>query len=368
MDATGLENDRKTLDGFLSNIAEKEEISAESINEALFLFEQFECWGPYFTLIKKCLKNPGTRKTIDYINLARVQNLYLEDVFSAAETCTLLVTEMKISNKIFTEEVLPKILEEEDYTAESSIRNTVWNQFESKVDKVSCLERLCLLYEKKTHSDVNLAETYETLLGVDSDNVKALRYFKLVYAQNNEWEEVVNFLNRILACVKHKSEKYRVAQELSVIFLYQLDKPQDAILTIETHCNQSPLDTSTILYDAYHRIGKWQGCLGVLRECLLSAEDETARAVLHFKIGGILETLDEQEDALENFQKAAVLWPEFIDAYEGAIGMALKLQKFDLVLTWMQKIEKNLFDKTLIDQIQQASKRLKDGMEQAANA
>ena len=108
--------------------------------------------------------------------------------------------------------------------------------------------------------------------------------------------------------------------------------------------------------------------MGVLRECLLSAEDETARAVLHFKIGGILETLDEQEDALENFQKAAVLWPEFIDAYEGAIGMALKLQKFDLVLTWMQKIEKNLFDKTLIDQIQQASKRLKDGMEQAANA
>src|SRR5690606_34589055 len=149
--------------------------------------------------------------------------------------------------------------------------------------------------------------------------------------QNNEWDEVVKYLNRLLQCVKHKAEAYRVAQELAAIFLYQLDLPEEAIKVINTYCAESPLDTSTILYDAHHRLADWNGCLKVLRECLLGVDEEPGRAVLHFKIAGISEQLGDYDGALENYMKAASQWPEFLDAYEGVIGLSLDHQKFDTV-------------------------------------
>ena len=335
--------------------------------EALSLLEEFECWDPYFLMIKENINDASKRHLSDFTSLAKVQNLYLENVFAAAETCGQMIDLLKTDNSQFTEEALSQIIEEDDFTAEASIRSSIWDKFSEKQDRIDCLERLCLLYEKKTHNDALLAETYETLLDVDSKNVKALRYFKILYSHNNEWEEVIKYLRKLLECVNHKVERYRVAQELAVIYLYQLDLPHDAIKVLERHCEESPLDTSTILYDAHHRLGNWGGCLKVLRESLLHSDEDHARAVLHYKIAGILRNENEIEEAHEDFKKAATLWPDFLDSYEGVISTAVKLKKFDSVIDWLKTFETKIIDRTLVEQLQQATKRLNDGMAQEQN-
>jgi tetratricopeptide (TPR) repeat protein len=367
MDAATQQKDVERIKGILAQIDQTPPMPRTERDNALSVLEEFECWGPFFRLIKQAIENSAERTFGDYIKLAKAQNIYLEDVFAAADTCASLVGDLKISHKAFSEEVLPQIIEEEDFAAETTLRGAVWNKFSEDKDKVDCLERLCMLYEKKTHNDSQLAETYDTLLSVDEDNVKALRYFKLVFAQNNEWDEVVKYLNRLLQVVKHKAEVYRVAQELAAIFLYQLDLPEEAIRVISTHCAESPLDTSTILFDAHHRLADWNGCLKVLRECLLGVDEDAGQAVLHFKIAGISEQLGDLDAALENYMKAATQWPEFMDAYEGVIGLLLEQKKFDSVLDWIGKLEENVRDTTLLEQLQQASKRLKEGIDSAAS-
>lgn len=340
-------------------------LSAQARTEILETFEQFECWAPYFRLLKRCLQDPSTRQLSDYVRLARVQNLYLEDVFAAAETCAAMVVEMKIPYQKFTEEVLPQVIEFEDYSAEATILSAACDRFPEVTDHVQAIERLCMLYEKKTHNETQLGKTYEKLLAIDPRNVKALRYFKLVFTQNNEWEEVVGILRTLITCVKHQQELFRVAQELAAIYLYQLDMAEEAINVLETHCAESPLDTSTILYDAYQRMADWAGCLKVLRQCLLNVDDDSGRAVLHFKIGSLLEQTSDLDGAIENFTKSAKLWPQFLDAVEGIINIGVLKQDWKLVQTWLQTLEGSIQDERLKVQLKQAQRRVQDGLAHA---
>lgn len=338
-------------------------LSSDQRLQALEVFEAHECWGPYFRLLQACLKDPATRQLADYLRLARVQNLYLEDVFAAAETCANMVAELKLSYLSFSVDVLPRLVEFEDFGAEATILSAVSDRFPSHEDHVACLERLCMLYEKKTHNEALLGRTYERLLALEPRNVKALRYFKLVYTQNGDWEEVVGVLKTLLASVGHPQELFRVAQELAAIHLYQLDSPEHAINVLETYCADSPLDTSTILFDSYQRISNWAGCLKVLRQCLLTVDDDMGRAILHYKIGGLHEQLGELDEALEDFTKAAKLWPQFLDAIEGIVAVGAAKQDWKLIQSWLGTLTERVQDDRLRSQLKQAARRLQDGVE-----
>jgi tetratricopeptide (TPR) repeat protein len=328
-------------------------------------FEKHECWGPYFRLIKRQLDDPQTRQLSDYVRLARVQNLYLEDVFAAAESCANLVAALGVSYRRFNEQILPQVIEFEDFAAEATILGAICDKLPAPADHVACLERLCMLYEKKTHNEAQLGKTYEKLLHIDPRNVKALRYFKLVFTQNNEWEEVVGILKTLLDCVTHPQELFRVAQELAAIYLYQLDMAQEAITILETYCESSPLDTSTILFDAYQRLADWPGCLRVLRECLLNVDDDQGRAVLHFKIATLLDQTRDAAGAAENYARAATLWPDFLDAVEGVVNAAIARQDWPTLQTWLEKLTQRVRDEKLVSQLRQASRRLADGISHA---
>jgi tetratricopeptide (TPR) repeat protein len=336
--------------------------------QALDTLEQYECWGPFFRLVKRGIQDPTRRHAGDFVRLARVQNLYLEDVFAAAETAAALVQELKLSYPKFVQEVLPQVVEFEDFNAEATILSSVCDRFPSPSDHVACLERLCMLYEKKTHNEAQLNKTYEKLLDTDKRNVKALRYFKLVYTQGGDWEEVVGILRTLLSCVTHPQELFRVAQELAAIHLYQLDQAEDAVRVLETHCADSPLDTSTIMFDAYQRLANWHGCLKVLRQCLLTVDDEMGRAILHFKIASLHEQLQDLDQALDQFSKAAKLWPQLLDAIEGVINVAVLKKDWAQVHAWLGVLIDRCQDEKLNVQLKQAMARLKDGMDLAARA
>ncbi len=119
---------------------------------------------------------------------------------------------------------------------------------------------------------------------LDPLNIKALRYFKLLFTQNYEWEKVVTMLRNLLTASKHARDVFRVGQELAAVLLYQLDRPQEAIDVVTKYCEGSPLDTSTISYDAYQRLNDWQGCLRILRECVLSVEDKISALTSAFEL------------------------------------------------------------------------------------
>ncbi len=329
---------------------------------ALDLLEHYECWGPYFRLIRRRLNDNKLRKPEDYVKLAKVQNQNLEDVFAAAETSANLVSDQNVSFQDFSETILPQIIDFEDHASEAAILSAVSERFFEVHDRVKCLERLCMLYEKRTHNETQLIRTYEHLLNTDSKNVKALRFFKLIHTQNAEWDEVVQKLRQLLECVTHPQEVFRYAQELAAVYLYQLDAPDQAIQVMEVYCSNSPLDTSTIMFDAFQAMSDLDGCLRVLRQCLVGVNDDVSRATLHYKMAAIQEQKKDFKSAVENYEKSAGLSPTFLDPLEGIISIYTITNDWENLQKWMKKLRAVVKDEKLKVQLNQAIKRVDDGI------
>jgi tetratricopeptide (TPR) repeat protein len=213
-----------------------------------------------------------------------------------------------------------------------------------------------------------LAEAYDKLLSTDAGNLKALRYFKLVFTQSNEWEEVTRILKALLQNVTYPQEIYRVAQELAAVLLYQLNEPREALRVLDTHCSDSPLDTSTILYDAYETLGDLDGCLRILRQCLLSVSDDSGRSKLLYKIATIEEQRGDKSSALKHYTKSFEVWPSLLDAAEGIVSIAIEQKNWPLLEETLISLYDKIQDGRLRGQIEQATKRLKNGVEHATHA
>lgn len=358
----------KEIHQLVASIDSGAPLDAQAQRQALEKLEIFECWQPFFRLLKRSIDDPKIRSNDHFVRLAKVQNLYLEDIFEAAKTCARMVEQLHLSYRRFAEQVLPQVIEFEDWTAEATILSAVQPKFRGKDDQVACLERLTMLFEKKTHNNTELTRTYEALLALDPANIKALRYYKLLYTQDNSWREVIGILKALMNTVRRPQELHRYAQELAAIHLYQLDQAADAVKVVELYCAESTLDTSTILYDAYNRLGDWRGCLKVLRQCFLGVDTDESRAVLHLKMASLHEQLRELEESQDHYAKAAKYNPQLLDAAEGMINIALVRKDWAMVRAGLLTLAGTVKDARLASQLTLAAKRLADGLEHAQRA
>ena len=125
---------------------------AESI-DALDLLEAYECWTPFTELIQAMIKDPKRRKLIYYVRLAKMQNQYVEDIFSAAETCSKAVSDLKLNFERFTQ-VLREVLSQDDWSAEAVILQSVSGKFQNLKDSQKLSNKI--ISPKSTPKDSTL--------------------------------------------------------------------------------------------------------------------------------------------------------------------------------------------------------------------
>lgn len=327
--------------------------------------ERHECWTPLFRLINARIAKPGTRHQSDYTRMARCQIQYLEDVFAAAQTCARMLREIPCGYGEFRDQVIERVLEPEDWSAESVILQSIIDLLPNQVDQIACQERLCLLFEKKIPNDTQLADAYERLLALSPTSSKALRYFKMVFAQEGDWNRVVQVLRSMHHAASHPQESFRVAQEIATTLLYQLDQPREALAVLDEHCADSPLDTSTIQYDAHHRLRDWNGCLNVLRQSQLNADSDAERAALHFRSGEIADLMGNTPLALEHFQKSTALMPSLLDAHEKIVNTRLAAKEWPKLVEALNGLRAATKDDALRAGLQEVIQRVEEGSRNA---
>lgn len=301
-------------------------------------------------------------KITHFVRLAKAQLHFLEDQFAAVETATRCLRHFKMTYTDFQEQFLKIILDQDAWGVEAAILQPCVDEFLKSEDAIMALERLCLIYEKKTHNEDYLRKSFEKLLRIDEFNIKALKYFKLIHTQSGEWVQVSSILQKMLAAPIHQQDRYRYAQELAGVFLYQLDLPEDCIKIIDGYCADSYLDTSTIHYDAYQRMGKWDGCLGVLLECLKSVKDNSSSSILHFKAGVLLEQMGQEQQAMNHYRQSIELWPRFILPVEKVIAIEIRRERWDELLEMLRYVHGLVKDNRSEASLGDVIDRLKEGL------
>lgn len=332
------------------------------VERILSTLEAYECWQPYFRLIASKIKQPSRRSINDYICLARIYYRYLEDAKKAGDSCFQMVRDLNIPFVLVRDEVIPQIISEDDYKTEAVLLEAMLPALDEREDTIACLERLCLIYEKKKYDEQRLNNSYEKLVSLDPQNLKALRYFKVIYTQNQEWNRVVRVLRDLYENSRHQNDRFRIAQELATVYLYQLDEPRAAIEVIETLCANSPLDTTTIHYEAFYRLEDWQGCMRVLENYLEKLETPFDKAVILFKIGELESLLGRSDEASERYHQSLKLAPHFLESLENLIEIYIENRDWNGVMNSLEHLKSVVHKEHLKERVDEAIGRLKDGL------
>jgi tetratricopeptide (TPR) repeat protein len=145
---------------------------------------------------------------------------------------------------------------------------------------------------------------------------------------------------------------------MASVYLYHLDKPKQAIETIETYCADSPLDTSMIHYDAYERLGDLNSCIKVIESCVPKIDNEYHKAVLYYKAGLLEERKGKSEDAIPWHKKAIDLAPTLLEPYERLCGIYSKSESWVTLQDTLKKFSRVLQNKELIYNIEELEKRI----------
>lgn len=342
----------------------KGQISADHSLEPIFdRLQAFECWTSYFQLLEQQIDNPKKRQLDYYVRTARAYSVHLEDIQKAAKVCLKMMKDLRLSYQEFRDKALYSIIGEQDYGDEGIILQTIYPKLRSKEDNIACMERLCLIYEKKKYDETNLNKSYERLIELDPYNQKALRYFKIVYTQNNQWEKVAQVLMNLFTSAKHLNDRYRSAQELAAVYLYQLDAPANAIEVLEKYCADSPLSTFAIHYEAYYRMQNWEGCLKVLQAQVKKVSGDLNKANLTLRIGETLEKLRRPDDALTAYKRVLELAPNMLEPLEKLIDIYLRQENWTAVLETLRMLDECLDDPFLKDKVKEGIDRLQEALD-----
>ncbi len=351
-----------TIESVISHIKTRHSVGEDVYEAYLNQLESYECWDYWFDLVKTHAGSSPSGFADDHCRLARVNIRYFEDVTAAAESCKAIVESSGMAYSQFRTGVLDRIIDHEEFATEGVLLRTVWERFSAIEDRVEALERICFIYEKKTHNEQLLNQFYERLLKVMPDNSKALRYFRTLYTQQQEWESVVDVLQKLFSAAKHPQEGFRYAQEMAAVYLYQLENAKEAVKIIEQKCKNSTLDTSTIHYEAYFRLGNINGCLNVLRGCLLSIDDDVTRSVIHYRIASLFEQQDNYSNAYQNFEKSYQLNSGLVEAVEGMISTSIKMKDWTKVKEWLAVLSSKVSSPVLANQVRSGLSRLEEGL------
>ncbi len=344
---------------YLTKIESGSKLSKAECDEYLRELARYECWNSFNKLIQTIIFEPGSKqeRLYYYIWLASVQYSHLDDIQSCIITCQNILEKFELNYAEFRRDVLHKIIGLENWEDEAKILYNCYKLFRRSGDIIKTLERLTLLYEKKCPHDELLAESFDELLKFDEYNIKALKYFKLVFTQQNDWVSVANILKKILHAGKEQ-EKYRIAHELATVFVYHEANYKEAIDVLNKFCKNSPLETSNLYYEAYYRLGDFESCIMVLGELRKKTSSTREKNLITNRLGHLYLKTGQIKKAVEMFEQVLGVDPHFFEAYEMLVNIAIDQKNWRYLLKTLNLLKARIRSASLREGIETLSVQL----------
>ncbi|MDE3268884.1 MAG: hypothetical protein OYH77_01205 [Pseudomonadota bacterium] len=344
------------LRAVVDRIRHNDRISPSESDQIAQLLVDYECWDSLFTLLGTHSKDNQELFLANQKFAIRTHIKYVNDDQACVELLDKIITTYKVNFSFIWDEVRHQL--EDDVLLQARVLTAIWDRFDQLDCRVKCLERLCLVYEKKLADDEQTRKHYRLLINVDANNIRALKYFKSVYVYNFQWDQAIAAIKKILQ-VSRGLDKYRAAQELAAIYLYSKHKPSRALAVLERYCEDSPLDKSMILYDSYIRLEDWGSCIKILQGKINSNNNTTQQSQLHLKIAGLYTRAGNSAAAVTEYRAAFAKDVNCIEALEAMIGIYAKEDAWEDVLECLLDIQARLAERSHYLRVERLVNRIK---------
>ncbi len=339
--APGSQKEAEILIGVGRNIQYFHNMGPSEQDELLRILEAYECLGQVIKLLDWRLqqkKSTDPSLLADFLWLMRIYYLGLENFEKFAITAAKCTKAMNLPFAIIRIHIAERILGEENFREHVLLYSHLLGTSLTKTQQIPMLERLALLYEKKLFQEEKVNFIYHKLLETDANNIKALRFYKVLYMQTNQFQEAAEQLDRLTQVLSNPFEKQRAAHELAQIYLYNLNNAAKAREILETQCTGSQLDTHLTLIEALERLEAYDDLVSLLRQVTRETENPAEKASLEIRVSLTLLKAGKVQAAVEAARKAVDLAPKSFLAHEALLSVYSEYGDTLGIVNTLQKI------------------------------
>jgi tetratricopeptide (TPR) repeat protein len=178
------------------------------------------------------------------------------------------------------------------------------------------------LYEKKLSDAEKAIATYEDVLSYHPQHKQALERLEGLYAEREDWKNLVEVFERLLFVADDPHERLRVCQNLAVLQETEFHSKESAIEYYRKIREIEPSEADAIknLDRLYRELEQWEDVAELYRELLERATDATEQERLHRELASFY--LDKLEDLDRGIRELRAL----IDLCPGDDGPAEQLE------------------------------------------
>ncbi|MBN2528611.1 MAG: tetratricopeptide repeat protein [Deltaproteobacteria bacterium] len=198
-------------------------------------------------------------------------------------------------------------------------------------DKKEVLYVLGAMYERELNDSARAITTYQRILEFDPDDFQAISRLDMLYAEAEEWEDLLSILEREIELVVDPDEsvsfKYRIA-ELYVRHLEDVARAVDYLKDILTVSpdheptvrlleelvagDAEPMLAAEVLEPLYQDLAEWRKLIGLFEVKLKHVEDDWQKVELYHKAAELLQSdlhLDSPAEAFEMYARSLQVEP-----------------------------------------------------------
>jgi len=180
-------------------------------------------------------------------------------------------------------------------------------------DAVPDLFRVGALYEDHLHDSLQAARTYERILAIDPNDLRALRALGRAHARGERWEELLGVLDREAALTQDPVRRTELLHRAGVVAADRLDRPGvakerfEAALALDEGHGPSLAGLGRLAY----RARRWDELLRVYERELAAEPAGRAAAERLHKMGEVArDHVGDTARARAYFERAVEAWPQ----------------------------------------------------------
>ena len=272
---------------------------------SLKLLAEFECWDLYIQAVRVMTKLMLKDRLIEYHkHVSRIYFNYLENTAKFEEFLIESSRHLQLPFNVFWRFMIHEAMDHKDYKVEAQALEGLVAAENSSVFKEKALERLVLLYEEKLCNDELINKTYKKLLAINPENVKALIYFKNIYTQLHDWEEVESILKTLIKSNDLYIEQNFYIIELASLYLNYLNEDKLAKQFLDKITVEDGYHTCKTKYSLLAVSGEFQSAYDCLTAMLEICDNSIKKAHVYFHMGVTKLNLNQVDHAFSYFYKS----------------------------------------------------------------
>ncbi len=218
-------------------------------------------------------------------------------------------------------------------------------------------------YEVRTGDLDEAVATYRQVLDTDPMNLRALKGLERLYAQREQWQELLEVLEKQYECVSTEKERIQILLRVAAMWEEEFVKPEKAAERLEAVIEIDPSNDAAYraLERIYRGLQRWERLIETYERHVSSTPDRTEKQQLLAAIGDVYNAeLHDPDRAVDAYLNITAINPDNVTALDALTRIYDKRGDHSQALDTMMHLAKLLHDPQAVVDLRYRIGRLLD--------